>query len=263
MANIVPRNHPLASGTDDSAIDRVLAVPELLEAILEYLPFLYGEFYHTLYRSSLEDIDGIASFSQPQALFAVQRVNRMFKNTISGSLILRRLMFLAPQGRYFVYPDVDPENWDIMHYQRSPLFWLGEQGDPLDANHIIGAKPCDEYPEPACRFEASTYHMSRIFGNNGGRTSSKVWQRREASWRGMRIVHYENVGPIVVDITVVASLDPLHKHQRKIQLFYTELRKFGEENTLGDLYDAAMEIDRRDAMAHGLAMAANAKCNRV
>lgn len=37
-----PRKFPLSSREDESAVGKVLAVTELLEAILQYLPFLHG-----------------------------------------------------------------------------------------------------------------------------------------------------------------------------------------------------------------------------
>lgn len=261
MMAIDQRAHPLASGTDDSAVGRVLVVPELLEAILEHLPYLYGQSN----RLTIDIIDGIASFSQPQALFAVQAVNRMFHNTISGSLRLQKLMFLASHGKDYAYkdrPKYVPMTPPFRSYQRSPLLWLNDQIS-WGSFSITERPPCDHFPRPASHFTTDVARLSQIFNQYDRTTSPADWLREEASWRKIRIAHYENVGPIVVDIGVQVSYEPVHKHHGKIDMVYWETKKFGEGNTIGDLCDAAMEIKRRDTKAHGLAMAANASTKRV
>lgn len=252
MAPIPNRRYALASNTDSSAAGRVLDVMELLEMILGYLPFFERDLNRT--DPVPDDINGVPAYSRFQALFGVQRVNRMFRDTITGSTKLKRLMFLEPLGESFNYSHLPPGDmrWGACipkHYQRSPLHCLG--------NLTRRSAGFTEEVYNGSRF-ASHFTCAPFLGREfeDQELNEEVWVREEASWRNNRIANYKDSGDITIDFLVERELLPIHRHISDMwELKYTDTRVFEPDCTIGDVYDVALEIDCRGLAEHGEAMA--------
>lgn len=82
--NLGPRQFPLSSSVDMSAVPKVFGVFELLESILRYLPFVDAslETRGAPADQFNDDIAGIPRWSQPQNLFRIQGVSKEFGNVI-------------------------------------------------------------------------------------------------------------------------------------------------------------------------------------
>lgn len=75
------------------------------------------------------------------------------------------------------------------------------------------------------------------------------WRYDTASWRRIRIADYGDGGTIRVEFWTSAQYGTYHCLER-----FTERKVFGAGSTLGEVYDAVVEIDSRGAGAHGDAM---------
>lgn len=229
-----PKMFPLASNTDESAVSRVLGVTELLESIFKFLPFPlpHGSPLTKTYVMS------------PQALFKVQRVNRKFKDTIEGSLALKRLMFLNPVAHDGVFgseahgaEDRDPMKWFAK--------WASIAGLGLTLRHQTEFHDAGIQPY---------WSLSVI-----NQSSPELWQRKEASWRRMRISCESTSGHINVSFgarwrycTKGTVTFPLSKW---FGIRYVESRRFAKSDALGDVFDTFLEIQSRSMMEHAHAMA--------
>lgn len=244
------RTFPLSSEEDISAVHKVLGTAELLESILKYLPFLGTPEIplHDRRRSITvrPDVDkfligrsGLVN-PQPQKLFAVQRVSRKFRDTIIGSTKLRRYMFLEPFG------DVndDPENvgdgpfglrYLRPQYQQSPLRWFSR----------------------VCRgFKLQQEGTANIFSvrlHDWACMGNPSWTRQEASWRRIRITQYKNSDPVALLIDLKKRY-PGRKGYFDMEVKYTEEKAFEADATMGDVYDAVLEVGSRCLEEHAEAM---------
>lgn len=239
-----PRTFPLSSEEDVSAVHKVVRTTELLESILKYLPFV-GE-------PELPDRGRCTANNRPwryitdmprprlQRLFAVQRVNREFRDTIVGSLELQRLMLLEPirevEG---LLHDVDaPPHGLTYHqegYQHSPLHWFSSVCLEIDL---------DEPDEMVNTFTTSLA---------GYTIEDPPWDREEASWRRVRINQYKNGDPVTLLVYLALEFSS-KKYDDEIEVRYTEALVFNADASMGELYDAVLELGCRSLEEHTQAM---------
>lgn len=235
-ASTTLRVFPLSSQEDSSAVSKVFAVTELLEAILEHLPFLHEEEDTShLYMSYGETT---TVYSQPQSLFGVQRVSQKFNKTVKSSKLLRQLMFLEPLTRSLQHTDMQSAlRTTPIHYQQSPLEWFCTQTDLYTHRNASGSLSMSA--------EIMCYPRHR---------ASQLWRRAEASWRQIRIARYKDSDSVSIDWIVNANAYTVE--DTDIELKYVEKQVFGPDQTIGELYDSAWECYGRSFETHLESLAA-------
>lgn len=205
------------------AAAKVFAVPELLETILKHAPF------GTLYPGEIS-----TDTREPERLFGLQRVSRDFRDTIHGSHVLRRLMFLEPIAASF-----EGERDEFgRHFMRSPLNWMAEFMDISIEDHW------------SQRF---LFEVKTLWGTHG--SCDDFDYVPEASWRRMQVANYSDSGRITVvyKIHVVLDLKDDEFEYGTTEgptLKYSDTRIFNADATLGDVFETAKAMICRTFEEH-------------
>lgn len=222
---------------------KVFAVPEFLETILKHVPFsgdpwmysntppptIPGTYANKGLKQSEENPEESRA---PEWLFGIERVNRDFRNTIRGSHILRRLMFLEPLAATFK-GERDPHG---RYYLRTPLYWLMER---CFVSMV-------ETPNGRFIINANSFYEEVI---------TSYLFRPEASWRQIRFSNFLDSGPISivfeVDEKAYSRDSPLpFDSLRDFMLQYTELRVFEADAMLGELFEEVRGMVLRSFTEH-------------
>lgn len=146
-------------------------------------------------------------------------------------------MFLDPLPESFVYDDA---KWKLQrNYQKCPLSWFATHVD-FNINEL-GIR----------HFEIPASDLGRAFEKD----KLKCWAAENASWRQVRISHYANSLWISVDFLVERHFVSMHAHMLDMmEIKYVEMRVFDADATIGDVFEAALDIDCRDLREHADAM---------
>lgn len=193
---------------------RVFAIPELLENILllavaEQMPECEDLDTATL---KFSPMPGSARESQGGVcLFSLQRVNKVFYGTITGSAKLKRLIFQAPYDNAELKISAATRG-DLLPYH-TPLFSLLES---LDSNSGEEIMRCDFRSEEFVHTNTDSgvitltlelldqMHSPNCYKEAIGNVV-KAWKDPEASWRQLKISNARDPVPLTIKILTKSS----------------------------------------------------------
>ncbi|KAK4611874.1 hypothetical protein CLAFUW4_12856 [Fulvia fulva] len=230
------------SATSSSSTGRVLAIPELLEAILLRVD---NE------KSTLSF--GTCVVSPPATrLFPLRRVSKTWNNLINNSVNLQRQMYLSPNSLPCATTD---EHIDT---DAAPVLCLMKLLTPTEKRLKVAAKIMSTHPSIApVRFQTAALrhrghnliaspdilycqikaHVARL------KALGDPFHRHNASWRSMKI----SMSPLdnaVIQLRFPLSCTPPPViHLGREWHIYRSLQLESEEGeTLGDVFDAYLEL---------------------